>query len=93
MLPEVLVAEMRRHLEWVEILWRRDREDGVEGVRMPEALDWKWPNCGKSLDWQWLFPSDQPGRDPVAAGSICWGTKASKQRRSTGMSPPREGWG
>jgi len=66
MLPEVLVPEFKRHLEWVEIVWRRDREDGVEGVWMPAALDLKSPNFGKELDWQWLFPSSQVSEDPVA---------------------------
>jgi len=66
MLPEILVPEITRHLEWLEILWRRDRDDAVEGVWMPEALDLKSPNLGKTLDWQWLFPSSQVSEDPVA---------------------------
>lgn len=38
MLPEALVAEMRSHLERIEILWNRDQRDGVAGVWLPEAL-------------------------------------------------------
>lgn len=64
MLPEALVAEMKGHLERVELLWKRDREAGVAGVWMPEALEVKFPNYGKDLDWQWLFPSAQLGEDP-----------------------------
>jgi len=65
MLPEALVAEMQRHLEWVEIQWKKDREDGVEGVWMPEALDFKSANFGKALEWQWLFSSGKLSEDPV----------------------------
>lgn len=89
MLPEILVPEITRHLEWVEILWRRDREDGVEGVWMPEALDLKSPNLGKTLDWQWLFPSSQVSEDPVAKlvrrhhlheNSLAYALRAAKGR-------------
>lgn len=89
MLPEILVPEITRHLEWVEILWRRDREDGVEGVWMPEALDLKSPNLGKTLDWQWLFPSSQLSEDPVTKlvrrhhlheNSVAYALRVAKER-------------
>ena len=89
MLPEVLVPEITRHLEWVEILWRRDREDGVEGVWMPEALDLKSPNLGRTVDWQWLFPSSQVSEDPVSKlvrrhhlheNSVAYALRVAKER-------------
>ncbi|MEQ1843140.1 MAG: integron integrase, partial [Verrucomicrobiales bacterium] len=89
MLPEALIPEMRRHLEWVEILWKRDREEGVEGVWMPEALDLKSPNSGKTLEWQWLFPSGQLSEDPVAKvvrrhhlheNGVAYALRAAKER-------------
>lgn len=89
MLPELLIPDMTRHLEWVGIQWQRDREDGIEGVWMPEALDLKAPNLGKTLDWQWLFPSSQLSKDPVAKlvrrhhlheNSVAYALRVAKER-------------
>lgn len=89
MLPERLVPEITRHLEWVGMQWRRDREAGVAGVWMPEALDLKAPNLGKTLDWQWLFPSSQVSEDPVAKlvrrhhlheNSVAYALRVAKER-------------
>ncbi len=36
----------------------------MNGVEMPFAMDMKAPNAGKSLAWQWVFPSLRISTDP-----------------------------
>lgn len=64
MLPRALQAEMTEHLGRLRVLWEADRAADLPGVWLPEALSVKYPNAGKELAWQWLFPSKQVGSDP-----------------------------
>lgn len=64
MLPESLESDLRRHLERVRILHEEDRNAGVGGVYLPQALSVKYPNAGRELGWQWVFPSKKLSADP-----------------------------
>lgn len=64
MLPETLRKPLRDHLERVRRLYESDREEGVAGVWLPDALSVKFPNAGKEWAWQWVFPSKGLGTDP-----------------------------
>ena len=64
MLPKALHAEITEHVRRLRVLWEADRAALLPGVMLPEALGVKYPNAGKELAWQWLFPSKQTGRDP-----------------------------
>ena len=64
MLPSAVAADLRAHLERVRSLWEQDREAGREGVFMPQALEKKYPNGGKSWPWFWVFPSRSLSVDP-----------------------------
>jgi integron integrase len=64
MLPASLVLPLRQHLGRVRELYERDREAGVEGVWLPDALAVKVPRAGTSWGWHWLFPSGVLSRDP-----------------------------
>jgi integron integrase len=64
MLPKALHAEITGHVERLRSLWEADRAAYLPGVMLPEALAIKYPNAGKELAWQWLFPSKQMGIDP-----------------------------
>ena len=52
---------------------RREKEKGREkeeggagaGVYVPEACARKNPGAGRSLEWQWLFPTKEFLRDPA----------------------------
>lgn len=47
-------------------LWEKDRAADLPGVVMPTAgLERKYPNAGKELAWQWLFPSLKLSTDPA----------------------------
>ena len=64
MLPESLRPGLQEHRSRLEVLWRQDREAGLDGVWMPDALDEKAPNAGKELAWQWFFPAKSLSPDP-----------------------------
>ena len=64
MLPKALQVEITDHLVRLRALWEADRAANLPGVWLPEALGMKYPNAGKELTWQWMFPSKQIGKDP-----------------------------
>ncbi len=59
MLPQSLAAPLREHLEGVKLIHERDRGEGWGRVRMPEALDRKYPNAPSQWRWQWVFPQEK----------------------------------
>ena len=56
MLPVVLLAPLREHLEKVRALHRQDLAAGAGWVELPAALGRKYPNAGREWAWQWVFP-------------------------------------
>jgi integron integrase len=71
MLPEIVKPVLKKHLEKVERLHRKDIKDNLSGVYMPYALERKYPNAQKSPGWFWVFPSSKISFDP----------RSGKQRR------------
>jgi integron integrase len=66
LLPETGRDELRAHLREAEALHRVDRQAGLAGVWLPEALERKYPNAGRELAWFWVFPSRTLSTDPRA---------------------------
>ena len=64
MLPASLVPALREQIARARLLWASDRERGVAGVYMPDALDRKYPRAGVSWTWCWVFPQADLSRDP-----------------------------
>jgi integron integrase len=64
MLPEALLAPMREQLATVRLLWAADREAGVPGVQLPDALARKYPRAPCAWSWFWVFAQDELSRDP-----------------------------
>jgi len=63
-LPERLKDELIHHIALVKSLYDRDREQNLNGVALPGALERKYPNAGKEWGWFWLFPSKSLSIDP-----------------------------
>jgi integron integrase len=61
-LPAALVAPLGRHLERVRAQHARDLAAGAGWVALPDALDRKYPQAGRSWPWQWLFPATRTHR-------------------------------
>ena len=63
-LPHTLVADLKAQIQTVEHLHQKDQTDGFGEVVLPGALSRKYPNAGKELKWQFLFPSGRLAVDP-----------------------------
>ncbi len=64
MLPESLVPDLNEHLKKVKGIYEADRKKGLSGVYVPNALDRKYPELGKSWTWFWVFPAEKLSVDP-----------------------------
>jgi len=64
-LPETLIPELQAQVSRLRKLWEADRAQNLPGVWLPEGLDKKYPRAGEKWEWQWLFPSKNPGLDPA----------------------------
>jgi integron integrase len=87
LLPAAVVPALRRQVDAV----RRQHEDDVRAgagwVELPHALGRKYPNAGRELLWQWVFPRRgriASPRPASAAGTTC--TKPSSSGRCTSPS-------
>ncbi len=63
MIPPKLEPALRAHREQLRDLYKRDREAGLPGVELPEALERKWPKAGEKFIWYWFWPSRSMMRD------------------------------
>jgi len=64
MLPSRLIGPLSRHLEKIQQMHCRDLDVGYGSVYLPTALERKYRNAGRELDWQWIFPSTKISMDP-----------------------------
>lgn len=62
--PDVLVERLLAHRDRLRNIHAQDQQMGAPGVWLPEGLERKYPQAGKSWEWQWFFPSRQHLRDP-----------------------------
>ena len=63
-LPSTLTTDLRAHLETVKRQHDADLGCGLGRVALPDALDVKYPNAGRSWPWQFAFPAARICRDP-----------------------------
>lgn len=63
-LPTSLVDDLRSQIQVVEKTHNEDLAAGYGEVVLPGALARKYPNAGKELKWQFLFPSGRLAVDP-----------------------------
>jgi len=66
LLVELGRDELRAQLRKSAAQHQADRQVGLAGVWMPDALDRKYPNAGRELGWFWVFPSHTLSTDPRA---------------------------
>ena len=58
-LPETIIPELRKQLEFVEQTHQRDLARDYDGVFLMNALERKYKNAAKEFIWQWFFPAKQ----------------------------------
>jgi len=61
-LPESLVPDLKSQISMVSSIHDADLARGFGTAPMPNALERKYPNAGKSLAWQYVFPSSRISR-------------------------------
>lgn len=64
MLPETIKPMLKQHFERLQALHKSDREAGIAGVWLPDALSIKYPRAGVEWGWQWVFPAKGISEDP-----------------------------
>jgi integron integrase len=64
MLPEGVVAALKRHLERRQREHQEDVKTGGGGVHLPYALAIKYPKADKAWAWQYVFAARSSSRDP-----------------------------
>ena len=63
-LPQKLVAGLRRQVTLVRKQHEEDLEMGAGWVWLPYALAEKYPQAGRTIAWQYLFPAISLSREP-----------------------------
>jgi len=61
-LPGIARDALRRHLERVARLHRRDVATNAGWVELPFAVGRKYPGAGRDWAWQWVFPATRTYR-------------------------------
>ncbi len=62
-LPTRLRDDLKAQVNVVEKLLTADLKLDIDGVYLPFALEKKYPNAGKDLGWQFLFPATRIATD------------------------------
>ena len=62
-LPEMVGAKLRTHLNRVRVRFERDVATGGGAVVMLEALERKYPRASREWAWQYVFPATRVYRD------------------------------
>jgi integron integrase len=65
MLPATARPGLLQQLDVVRRQHRADLEHGAGWVALPDALARKYPNAGRELGWQWIFPATRHYVDRV----------------------------
>ena len=63
-MPGHLIPHLERWVASREVLHRHDLADGTASVWLPHALNRKYPEAHRELEWQFLFASNRFSRDP-----------------------------
>ena len=63
-LPRRLRESLLQSVTRVRVVHAQDVVSGLGNVWLPFALERKYPNAGRELGWQYLFPATSPSVDP-----------------------------
>jgi integron integrase len=62
-LPEILIPELRDHMESLKELHEKDLKKKYGGVFLVNALEKKYKSAARDFIWQWFFPAKQLTRE------------------------------
>ncbi|QSP94196.1 integron integrase [Marinobacter salinisoli] len=78
LMPPSLIETLQDHIQNIRERWQQQSEEFLHPVSLPFALARKYPNAGRSLEWQWLFSSPNLSSDNL-------GNVARHHRHITGV--------
>ncbi len=84
-LPDSVIPDLKRQIERVRLLHEEDLAAGCGEVHLPYALEMKYPNAARELNWQYLFPAPKRSLDPRSFPSPVFAEKGGGRE---GVSPP-----
>jgi len=58
-LPETIIPDLRKQLQFVKDLHHRDLARNYNGVFLMDSVEKKYRNAAKDFIWQWFFPAKQ----------------------------------
>ena len=64
MLPRSLAPALRVQMLAARAQWEADRQLQLAGVQVPDTLEVKYPQLGRTWGWYWMFPSPTLSVDP-----------------------------
>jgi integron integrase len=64
MLPQILRAPLRKHLEHMRRVHERDLSSGFGKAPLPSAVDRKYPGAATEWRWQFIFPQANRWTNP-----------------------------
>ncbi len=56
-LPQILIPDLKSHLEAVKALHDHDLAEDYNGAFMFDSIEKKYKNCAIEFVWQWFFPA------------------------------------
>lgn len=62
-LPNRFIPDLHKQIALVKDIHEKDLKKHVDGVYLPFSLERKYPNAGKELGWQFLFPASRIATD------------------------------
>ncbi len=65
-LPQKIKEDLKIHIKEVRKIHQDDLSKGFGEIKLPQALEQKYPNANKEFKWQFLFPMKQLSKDPVS---------------------------
>lgn len=65
MLPASLKPPLKKHLEQVREIHKKDLAAGFGRVSLPGDLELKYTHASADWIWQWVFPQDRRWKDPA----------------------------
>ncbi|MEW6088709.1 MAG: integron integrase [bacterium] len=63
-LPDGIIEPLKKQLEEIKKIHKKDLEKGYGEVFLPNALDKKYPNASREFCWQYVFPASKLSVDP-----------------------------
>lgn len=64
LLPGFLELKLKKQISFIKELYNEDRDNNIDGVELPDALEHKYANAKREWPWFWVFPSQRLSIDP-----------------------------